>query len=572
MLSSASASSSVQAMPKLDLSRHGIQHPGTVHYQLAPAAWVELALARGEGMLAANGAFVAYTGTHTGRSPKDRYVVAERSSADIWWGAVNRPMEPPVFEHLLHRTSAYLQGRDLFVCDAWACADLDHRLPVRVIADKAWHALFAQSLLREGEPRVAPGPSPSPLEESRDGGANSTSFSHPSSQMERTINADSSDSTRLTIICASGMHADPAIDGTRSDTFIVLHLERRLVLIGGTEYAGEIKKAVFSVLNYLLPYRGVFPMHCSANLGSSGETALFFGLSGTGKTTLSADPERRLIGDDEHAWSDTGVFNIEGGCYAKMIRLSRDCEPQIWNAIRFGSVLENVVLDPETRQPDYDDERFTENTRAAYPLAFIEGAEPSSRGGHPRTILFLTCDTFGVLPPVSRLTPEQTLYQFLSGYTAKVAGTEAGVHEPEATFSTCFAAPFLPLQPARYVELLAERLRAHGSQVWLVNTGWTGGPYGRGQRIPLGYTRAMVRAILNGTLDRVPTAPDPYFGLLAPESCPDVPSELLRPYAACPDRTDYETRARHLGSLFRKNFETYASQVAESVRQAGPRV
>jgi phosphoenolpyruvate carboxykinase (ATP) len=384
--------------------------------------------------------------------------------------------------------------------------------------------------------------------------------------------ADAGRSPNLTILCASGMHADPAIDGTRSDAFIVLHLARGLVLIGGTEYAGEIKKAVFSVLNYLLPKRGVFSMHCAANLGAADDTALFFGLSGTGKTTLSADPGRRLIGDDEHGWSDAGVFNIEGGCYAKTIRLSREGEPQIWNALRFGSVLENVILDPQTRRPDYDDERFTENTRAAYPLAFIDDAEPSSRGGHPRTILFLTCDAFGVLPPLSRLTPEQAIYHFLSGYTAKVAGTEAGVVEPEATFSTCFAAPFLPLLPVRYAELLADRLRGHGSQVWLVNTGWTGGPYGRGQRIPLAHTRAMVRVVLDNTLANVPLAADPYFGLLTPESCPDVPTELLRPHDTCADRSDYEARARQLAGLFRKNFVAYAPQVNEAVRQAGPRV
>jgi phosphoenolpyruvate carboxykinase (ATP) len=345
------------------------------------------------------------------------------------------------------------------------------------------------------------------------------------------------------------------------------------VLIGGTDYAGEIKKAVFSVLNYLLPLRGVFTMHCAANIGSAGDTALFFGLSGTGKTTLSADDERRLIGDDEHGWSADGVFNIEGGCYAKTIRLSRDGEPRIWDAIHFGSVLENVVLDPHSRQPDYDDERFTENTRAAYPLAHVEGAEPSSCGGHPRTILFLTCDAFGVLPPVSRLMPEQALYHFLSGYTAKVAGTEAGVREPEAAFSTCFAAPFLPLPPVRYAELLDERMRRHGSQVWLVNTGWIGGPAGRGRRIPLAQTRALVRAILAGTLDEVAFTPESYFGLLTPEGCPDVPAHLLRPHESCADRADYENRARHLAELFHANFETYhAPDVAEAVRQAGPRI
>jgi phosphoenolpyruvate carboxykinase (ATP) len=535
MLSPAILSSSTRV--DLDLSRHGIHYPGTVYYQLPAAAWVELALARGEGLLAANGALTAYTGAHTGRAPKDRYLVAEPlSQGDIRWGPINRPMEPAVFEHLLHRVLAYLQGRDLFVYDAAVCADAEHALPVRVIADKAWHALFAQSLLRPGAPEL-----------------------------------DDAPSEGLTVLCASGMHASPILDGTRGETFIVLHLSRGLVLIGGTEYAGEIKKSVFSILNYLLPLRGVCTMHCAANRGTAGDTALFFGLSGTGKTTLSADPERLLIGDDEHGWSDAGIFNIEGGCYAKTIRLSRDGEPQIWDAIRFGSVLENVVLDPHTRQPDYDDERFTENTRAAYPLAHIDRAEPSGRGEPPKTILFLTCDAFGVLPPLSRLTPEQALYHFLSGYTAKVAGTEAGVQAPEATFSTCFAAPFLPLPPARYAELLAERLRRHGSQVWLVNTGWIGGPFGRGQRVPLAHTRALVRAVLAGALDSVAFAAEPYFGLLTPESCPDVPMALLRPHEA--EAGDYAQRARQLAELFHANFETYhAPDVAEAVRQAGPRV
>jgi phosphoenolpyruvate carboxykinase (ATP) len=537
MLSPAVVSSNVRA--ELDLGRHGIHHPGTIYYQLAPAAWIERALARGEGVLAANGAFVACTGAHTGRSPKDRYLVAEPlSEGDIRWGPINRPMEPAVFEHLLHRVLAYLQGRDLFVCDGSVCADPEHALPVRVIADKAWHALFAQALLREGE-----------------------------------AGTDAACEEGLTVLCASGMHADPVFDGTRSDTFIVLHLARGLVLIGGTEYAGEIKKAVFSVLNYLLPLRGVCTMHCAANVGPAGDSALFFGLSGTGKTTLSADPERRLIGDDEHGWSDSGIFNIEGGCYAKTIRLSRQGEPQIWDAIRFGSVLENVVLDPHTRQPDYDDERFTENTRAAYPLGHVADAEPASRADHPRTILFLTCDAFGVLPPVSQLTPEQALYHFLSGYTAKVAGTEAGVREPEATFSTCFAAPFLPLPPARYAELLAERMQRHGSQVWLVNTGWIGGPFNRGRRIDLAHTRALVRAILTGTLDGAAFTPEPYFGLLTPEGCPGVPSELMRPHEMAADRDDYAKRARHLTELFHAHFETYhAPDVAEAVRQAGPRI
>jgi phosphoenolpyruvate carboxykinase (ATP) len=519
-----------------DLAVHGLRTTGTVYARLAPAALVEWALKRGEGVLAAGGALVASTGSRTGRSPKDRYVVDEPASrADVWWGPVNRPMPADAFERLHHRVLAYLQGRDLFVADGSACADPRYRLPVRVIADKAWHALFARCLLR------APAGDPTPGE-------------------------------ALTLLVAADMHADPAVDGTRGEAFVALHLTRRLVLIGGTGYAGEIKKAVFSVLNYLLPARGVFPMHCSANAGPDGTTALFFGLSGTGKTTLSADPGRRLIGDDEHGWSEAGVFNIEGGCYAKTIRLSREGEPQIWNAIRFGAVLENVVLDPDSRVPDFDDDRCTENTRAAYPLEYIDGVEPTSRGGHPRTLLFLTCDAFGVLPPLARLTPEQALYHFLSGYTAKVAGTEAGVTEPQATFSTCFAAPFLPLHPARYADLLHRRLREHGSTVWLVNTGWGGGPYGVGRRFPLAHTRALVRAALGGALAGAEFVPDPVFGVLVPTACPGVPARLLRPRDTWADPAAYDARARQLAGLFRANFQAYAAEVPEAVRQAGPRV
>jgi phosphoenolpyruvate carboxykinase (ATP) len=520
-----------------DLRAHGLINPGEVHANLSPTSLAELALSRGEGLLTSTGALVAYTVPRTGRSPQDRYLVDEPSiHDDIWWGPVNRPLAPARFDHLLNRVLAYLQGRDLFVFDGWACADPSHRLNVRVITEKAWHALFAQCLLLR-PPREQRAAEP-----------------------------------QLTILNACGMRADPTLDGTRSDAFIVLSLERRLVLIGGTHYAGEIKKSVFSVLNYLLPQRGVFPMHCSANIGAAGDTALFFGLSGTGKTTLSADPERRLIGDDEHGWSDEGVFNIEGGCYAKTIRLSREGEPQIWNAIRFGSVLENVVVDPLTRQPDYDDDSFTENTRAAYPVDFIANAEPSGRGGHPANVVFLTCDAFGVMPPLSKLTPEQAMYHFLSGYTAKVAGTEAGVTEPQATFSTCFAAPFLPLHPTRYAEMLCDRLREHGAQVWLVNTGWTGGPHGEGSRIKLRYTRAMVSAALSGALTWMPFAPDPIFGVQVPESCPGVPPELLQPRQTWKDPAAYDARARHLASLFHKNFQNYASHVSEAVRQAGPRL
>ncbi len=522
----------------LDLRSHGILNPGTIHANLPAPELIEQAVRREEGTLADNGALAALTGAHTGRSPLDRYIVSEPSIKDeIWWGQVNRPLEPPVFDRLLAKAVAYLQNRDLFVFDGWACADPKYRLQVRVITEKAWHSLFARCLLLRPPAAALAGFRP-----------------------------------QLTILHAAGLLADPKLDGTRTEVFIVLNLTRKLVVIGGTHYAGEIKKSVFAVLNYLLPQQGVFPMHCSANIGPQGDTALFFGLSGTGKTTLSADPSRRLIGDDEHGWSGEGVFNFEGGCYAKTIRLSREGEPQIWNAIRFGSVLENVVVDPATRRPNYDSDRLTENTRAAYPVDFIDNAEPSGRGGHPRNLLFLTADAFGVLPPLARLTPEQALYHFLSGYTAKVAGTERGVTEPQATFSTCFAAPFLPLDPTRYAELLAQRLWAHGAQVWLVNTGWTGGPPGQGSRIKLAYTRAMVHAALDGSLANVPLSDDPVFGLKVPQSCPGVPPEVLQPRQTWKDPAEYDQRARQLAGLFQKNFERYAARVAEAVRQAGPKV
>ena len=531
------ASQAVRPAP-LDLRSQGILNPGKVYANLAPAALTELALARGEGILTSRGALVATTGKRTGRSPRDRFIVREPGSQEaVWWGAVNRPMEPATFDRLLDKVLAYFQKRDLFVVDAAACADPRHRLSVRVVAEKAWHALFAHCLFLRPSPGELAGFQP-----------------------------------QLTVLTASGFHANPADDGTKSDAFILLHLSRGLVLIGGTEYAGEVKKSVFSFLNYLLPRRGVLPMHCSANTGPPGDTALFFGLSGTGKTTLSADPERRLIGDDEHGWSDQGVFNIEGGCYAKTIRLSQEGEPQIWNAIQFGCLLENVVVDPHTRRPDFDDDHYTENTRAAYPVDFIPNWEPTSRGGHPANIVFLSCDAFGVLPPLARLTPEQAQYYFLSGYTAKVAGTEAGVTEPEATFSACFGAPFLPLDPTVYADMLQERVLVHRSQVWLVNTGWTGGAYGTGSRIKLGYTRALVRAALGGALAGIPLRPDPVFGVLVPESCPGVPREVLRPRDTWKSPSDYDAKARQLASLFQANFKPYASRAPVAVRQAGPHI
>lgn len=509
----------------LDLGMHGLINPGRVHVNLTAAPLVELALSRREGLLADNGALVVYTGTRTGRSPQDRYLVKDVSSRDqVWWGPVNRPMEPEAFDKLLDKTRAYFQGRELFVQDGWVCADPAHRLGIRVIAEKAWHALFARCLFLR--------PAPEDLLSFR---------------------------PEITILHAAGLHADPVTDGTRSEVFVLFHFGRGLVLIGGTHYAGEIKKAVFSILNYILPLRGIFPMHCSANVGPAGDTALFFGLSGTGKTTLSADPERRLIGDDEHGWTDNGIFNFEGGCYAKTIHLTREGEPQIWNAIRFGCVLENVVLDPIRRRPDYDDAHFTENTRAAYPVEFIDNCVQEGLGGHPQNVIFLTCDAFGVLPPLSQLTTEQALYHFVNGYTAKVAGTEAGVTEPEATFSTCFAAPFLPLHPKRYAAMLGDKLTRHGSKVWLINTGWTGGPYGRGSRIQLALTRAMVRAALSGRLDGVRFVMDPVFQLSVPYECPNIPREVLQPRQTWDDPDEYDRKASELAARFEANYRKYQS-------------
>jgi phosphoenolpyruvate carboxykinase (ATP) len=501
-----------------NLNTLGIE-PAEVHVSLPPVELIEQAVRRGEGHLTESGAFNALTGNRTGRSPRDRFIVPEPSHVnDISWGPINQKMELSIFDGLMEKVRRHLRGRELFVFDGAACAEPAYRLNVRVITEKAWHALFAHNLLLRLPRELHAGFAP-----------------------------------QLTILNACEMKADPSRDQTHSDVFIVLNLERRIVLIGGTHYAGEMKKSIFSYLNYFLPSQGVFPMHCAANMGASGDTALFFGLSGTGKTTLSADPERRLIGDDEHGWSDEGIFNIEGGCYAKTIRLSQTSEPQIWNAIRFGCVLENVVIDPETRRPLFDEDRITENTRAAYPVHFIDNCEPTGRGSHPKNIFFLTCDAFGVLPPISRLTADQALYHFLSGYTAKVAGTETGITEPKATFSTCFGAPFLPLPPNCYAEMLRQKLGAHGSTVWLINTGWTGGPFGKGSRMKLDYTRAMLRAALDSKFNGISFLVDPIFGLQTPSSCPGVPADLLNPRAAWPDKAEYDRQARHLADLFQQN-------------------
>ncbi|MGH9540302.1 MAG: phosphoenolpyruvate carboxykinase (ATP) [Terriglobales bacterium] len=510
--------------------------PQRLHVNLAPSALVEEAIRRGEAKLAANGALTAATGRFTGRTPKDRFLVRDRvTQARVAWGAVNQPIAPESFDRLLERAKEHVRGRDLFVQECFAGADSEFRLSVRVITEMAWHSLFARNLLRQ---RQADDPARFEPE--------------------------------LTVLDLPGCLADPRRDGTRSGTFIVLNLDRRIVLIGGTAYAGEIKKSVFTALNFFLPSWDVFPMHCSANVGQRGDTALFFGLSGTGKTTLSADPERKLIGDDEHGWGPNGVFNFEGGCYAKCIRLSRANEPQIWHAIRYGTVLENVVLDEATRAPRYDDASLTENTRAAYPMEFIAEAVAGGRGPRPAHVVFLTADAFGVLPPIARLTPEQAMYHFLSGYTAKVAGTEAGVKEPQATFSTCFGAPFLPLAPREYAQMLGERLRAHRVPCWWINTGWTGGGYGKGRRISLEHTRTLVGAALAGELANAEFANDPIFGVAVPLAVPGVPAQLLRPRETWRDGAAYERVARELAGRFRENFKQFGDVPAE-IREAGPR-
>lgn len=492
-----------------------------VRRNLSVAELVELAIRDGD-RLASNGALVAATGKYTGRTPKDKYTVREPGSeAHIWWEN-NAEMAPETFHRLLEKAKAHMKSKRLFVVDTYGGADPEHRIAARFIVERPYHALFIKQLLiRPNEAEL-------------------TAYE-----------------PEWTVIDLCNLHADPAVDGTRSEAVIALNFAEKTVLILGTHYAGEMKKSVFTILNYLLPLKGVLSMHCSANIGADGDTALFFGLSGTGKTTLSADPERRLIGDDEHGWTDSGVFNFEGGCYAKCIKLSQEGEPQIWNAIRFGSVLENVVL-LEGNVPDFDDVSLTENTRCAYPVDYIEGAVIPSVGGHPKNICFLTCDAFGVLPPISRLDPEQAMYYFINGYTAKVAGTEAGVTEPQVTFSTCFGAPFLPLRPKVYAEMLGKKISEHGSRVWLINTGWTGGPYGTGSRMRLKYTRAMINAAFTGQLDHVSYLADPVFGLQIPTTCPEVPDEVLMPRGTWADPEAYDQKARELYAMFEANYQKFA--------------
>ena len=520
------------------LETHGLEPQRDVHWNLSPAHLYEQALARGEGRLSHMGGFTAVTAPHTGRSPNDKFTVKESATGDsVDWGSVNVPMSEEHFALLRDGVIAYLNEQELFVRDVRAGAHPSHGLNVRVVNHNAWHNLFAYNMfLRPSEEELA------------------------DFQPE------------FTVLHAPGYLADPETHETNSGTFIVVNFKERLVLIGGSNYAGEVKKSIFSVLNYMLPHQGVLPMHCSANVGDDGVTALFFGLSGTGKTTLSADPERGLIGDDEHGWGGSGIFNFEGGCYAKTIKLSPEGEPEIYQATQmFGTILENVTLDEDTREIDFDDGSITENTRASYPIHYIPNAVEPSRGGHPENVVFLTADAFGVLPPISELTPEQAMYHFVSGYTAKVAGTERGITEPKATFSACFGAPFLPRHPGEYAKMLGERLREHGSNVWLVNTGWSGGAYGVGSRMKLAYTRAMVRAALAGDLDGVTTEADPVFGLNIPTEVPGVPTEVLNPRGTWTDGAEYDATAQKLASMFKENFVQFEALVPDGVKEAGPK-
>ena len=509
-----------------------------VHRGLRRAALYEAALGRGEGVLSKDGPLIVDTGSFTGRSPRDRFIVRDAlTETRVDWGDVNQPMSEAHFEALKRDFGAAVRGKTLFVQDLFVGADPRYRVPVRVITEHAWHSLFSRNM-----------------------------FVRPATSPEEPV---------YTVVDLPSFTADPARHGSKGPTVVALNLSERLVLVANTEYAGEIKKSIFSAMNFALPERGVMPMHCSANEGTgsqAGRVALFFGLSGTGKTTLSADASRTLIGDDEHGWSDDGVFNFEGGCYAKVIHLSAENEPEIYTTTeRFGTLLENVGFDRDTRAVDFADDSKTENTRAAYPIEFIPNASPTGVGGHPADVVFLTADAFGVLPPISKLNTHQAMYYFLSGYTAKVAGTERGVTEPKATFSTCFGAPFMPLAPSVYAKLLGEKLRAHGSRVWLVNTGWTGGPYGTGSRIRLPHTRAMVRAALAGELDGVPTRTHPVFGLEVPESCPSVPAGLLEARSTWRDGGAYDAQAEKLAAMFKENFGRFEANVPESVRAAGPR-
>lgn len=523
---------------KIELDAVGIKTSRSVYWNLTPAELYEHALLNKEANLTADLALRVRTGQFTGRSPKDKFVVDQPSiHNDIDWGNVNQAVDEALFDRMYKKVQAYLGQKSLYVMDAYCGADEEYRLPIRVVSEAAYHALFSYNM-----------------------------FIRPTTKQLQ------SHKPEFTVLAAPNLYADPEEDGTRSSTFIFVNFDKKMILIGGTLYSGEVKKGIFGVMNYLLPKKGVMPMHCSANIDKDGNTSVFFGLSGTGKTTLSADLDKTLIGDDEHGWSDNGIFNFEGGCYAKTINLSEENEPIIYATTkRWGTILENVPLD-EYRRPRFKDKMFTENTRCAYPLSFVPNAKEDGKGGHPKNIIFLTADAFGVLPPISRLTPEQAMYHFISGYTAKVAGTERGVTEPQATFSACFGSPFMPLHPSVYAELLADKIRKHDAKVWLVNTGWTGGPYGVGKRMKLPHTRRMLTAAIAGELDNATFTTDPTFGLEIPTTCPDVPADILIPKNTWNDPAAYDEKAKLLASMFAKNFEQFASKCSEEVTKAGPKI
>ena len=525
--------------PNADLAKIGFQTSGNVYWNLDPQTLTQDALDQNEGMLSHTGALSIKTGRFTGRSPKDRYIVKDSVTADtVDWGDVNQAVTPEIFDNLKINILEYLSDKNVYAKDAYACSHADYKLNIRLIAEKPWSAQFAHNMFR------------------------------------RLSESEMLDFTpEWHILCAPGYHADPLRDSIKSSNFAIINFEAKTIIIGGTGYTGEIKKGIFSVLNYLLAKeRGVLPMHCSANIGESGDTAVFFGLSGTGKTTLSADPKRALIGDDEHGWSDDAVFNFEGGCYAKCIGLSEDKEPEIYHAIKPGAILENIGFQAGTNVPDFDDVSITQNTRVSYPLEHISNAKVDSQGGIPKNIFFLTCDAFGVLPPISKLTAGQAMYHFISGYTAKVAGTEDGVNEPQATFSACFGAPFLPLHPTEYADMLGAKMTKHNTKVWLINTGWSGGSASTSDRISLKYTRAMITAALEGKLDNVEFATTDIFGLQIPTECPNVPSNLLNSRDAWSDKEAYDEKAAHLADLFQKNFTKFEAQASEAIMAAAPKV
>lgn len=517
----------------------GLNGTTKIHWNLTPAELVEQAILRGEGKLCDNGALAADTGKFTGRSPKDKFIVCDELTENtVWWGDINIKFDSDKFDALYDKVIAHLNGKEIFVRDSYACASPEYRLNIRVITESAFQNLFANNL-----------------------------FLRPTAEELKDFEAD------WKIVAAPSFHADPAIDGTRQSNFAIVNFTKKVILIGGTAYTGEIKKGIFSVLNFVLPHQhNVLSMHCSANVGKNGDTAIFFGLSGTGKTTLSSDPERALIGDDEHGWDENSVFNFEGGCYAKVINLSAKNEPQIYNAIKFGALAENINFLPGCRSIDFKDQSKTENTRAAYPLNFIDNALEPSIGKSPKNIFFLAADAFGVLPPISKLTKAQAMFLFISGYTAKVAGTEAGVLEPSPTFSACFGAVFLPLHPTKYAEMLGNKLENSDIKVWLINTGWIGGAYGTGERISLPYTRSLITAALEGGLDNVGYTTDPVFGLNIPNECVNVPSEILYPRNAWKDKAAYDAKANELAGFFNKNFEKYSSFANDEIKSAAPKV